>query len=128
MEMPEATMNEKYLAPRSENQVWAARQILRAKTIAIAHPMHKPPNNDFRPGIARPYQSHADASLGRRQCLHAYFFFAAFFFSRRFFNRASFFRKSSLGTLNIVRTALSSRSHGVLPATSGVGNGFIHPP
>ena len=58
----------------------------------------------------------------------SYFVLARFFFSRRFFMLASFFRNSSLETLKIVRTALSSRCHGVFPGTSGAGDGFIITP
>jgi hypothetical protein len=56
------------------------------------------------------------------------YFAACFFFARRFFKRASFLANASFGTLKIARTALSKRSHGVFPGTSGVGNDFIPNP
>jgi hypothetical protein len=39
--------------------------------------------------------------------------------------RASCFRYGPFGTLNIMRTALSMGSAGVLPGTFGAGAGFI---
>ena len=43
------------------------------------------------------------------------------FLARARFSRASCFRYASLGTLNIMRTALSMRSASALPGTLGGG-------
>jgi hypothetical protein len=129
MQMPKAAMNENHFRLRSENHIWATRQILPVQPVSVPHPVNQPANQKFWLCILRPNQAHSDATLGWAKRVHRYCGFGLRCLRARAFLRITLSAVSdSFDTLNTFRTALSNRSQGVFPGTSGAGEGFILPP
>lgn len=70
MQMPEAAVNKNRLSLRLENQIRASGQIFSMKAVTVAHAKYKASYGYLRAGITRANQAHADASSGRRHCVH----------------------------------------------------------
>ena len=56
--VPEATVDEDYLAPRPEHEVGAPGQVAPVETVAIAHPVQEPAHGHFGAGVLLPNRGH----------------------------------------------------------------------
>lgn len=70
MTVPEATMNEDYLATGFEDQIRTARETPVVQSVPIAQRIHQPADKHFRLCIFTPDQRHPLTSLLRRHGIH----------------------------------------------------------
>ena len=71
--MPEAAVDKDYLAARTEYEIGSARQVLCVEAVAVAYPMHKPPDPHFGYRVLAADTAHQRAALTRRHYVKAAF-------------------------------------------------------